>query len=68
MTDRASVRRALADAILAFGGVDDVVVTAGYYPTPNDEGEVEDHEWPAAFAINVTGPYLVADESYKIWK
>jgi rhamnulose-1-phosphate aldolase/alcohol dehydrogenase len=68
MTDRASVRRALADAILAYGGIDDVVVTAGYYPNPNDEGEVEDHEWPKAFAINVTGPYLVADESYKIWK
>ena len=39
-----------------------------YYPNPDDKGEVGDHEWARAFAINVTGPYLVADEAYRIWK
>jgi rhamnulose-1-phosphate aldolase/alcohol dehydrogenase len=68
MTDRMAIRRALAEAILAYGGVDQVVVTAGYYPTPDDNGEVGDHEWARAFAINVTGPYLVADEAYRVWK
>jgi rhamnulose-1-phosphate aldolase/alcohol dehydrogenase len=68
MTDRAAVRRALGDAILAYGGVDQVVVTAGYYPNPDENGEVGDHEWARAFAINVTGPYLVADEAYRVWK
>jgi rhamnulose-1-phosphate aldolase/alcohol dehydrogenase len=68
MTERAAVRRALADAVLAYGGVDHVVVTAGYYPNPDAAGIVADEEWPKAFAINVTGPYLVADEAYRIWK
>ena len=68
MTDRAAIRQALGDAILAYGGVDQVVVTAGYYPNPDETGEVGDHEWARAFAINVTGPYLVADEAWRIWK
>jgi rhamnulose-1-phosphate aldolase/alcohol dehydrogenase len=68
MTDRAAVRQALAGATLAYGGVDHVVVTAGYYPNPDDKGVVADHEWARAFAINVTGPFLVADEAYRIWK
>ena len=63
MTDRAAIRKSLAEAIFAYGGVDQVVVTAGYYPNPDDKGEVGDHEWARAFAINVTGPYLVADEA-----
>jgi rhamnulose-1-phosphate aldolase/alcohol dehydrogenase len=68
MTERATLRQALSEAILAYGGVDQVVVTAGYYPNPNERGEVADEEWARAFAINVTGPYLVADEAYRIWK
>ena len=68
MTDRAAIRRAIAEAILAYGGIDQVVVTAGYYPNPDENGDVGDAEWARAFAINVTGPYLVADEAYRIWK
>jgi rhamnulose-1-phosphate aldolase/alcohol dehydrogenase len=68
MTDREKIRAALAESILAYGGIDQVVVTAGYYPNPDEKGDVADHEWARAFAINVTGPYLVADEAYKIWK
>ncbi len=68
MTDRAKIRAAIAEAILAYGGIDQVVVTAGYYPNPDEKGDVADHEWARAFAINVTGPYFVADEAYKIWK
>jgi rhamnulose-1-phosphate aldolase/alcohol dehydrogenase len=68
MTDRDSVRRALDEVVLAYGGVDHVVVTAGYYPTPDAQGRVADGEWARAFAINVTGPFLVADEAYKLWK
>jgi rhamnulose-1-phosphate aldolase/alcohol dehydrogenase len=68
MTERGSLRQALSEAILAYGGLDHVVVTAGYYPNPDERGEVGDGEWARAFAINVTGPYLVADEAYRIWK
>ena len=68
MTDRAAVQRALADVVLAYGGVDHVVVTAGYYPNPDVNGVVADGEWARAFAINVTGPFLVADEAHRLWQ
>src|SRR5687767_1303575 len=46
MTDRSAVRQALDAVTLAYGGVDHVVVTAGYYPNPDESGNVADHEWP----------------------
>ena len=42
---------------------DDVVVTAGLYPNPDREGRVPDERWADAFAVNVTGPFVVADEA-----
>jgi rhamnulose-1-phosphate aldolase/alcohol dehydrogenase len=66
--DRTAVRRALADVVLAFGGIDHVVVTAGYYATPDAKGNVPDVDWAKSFAINVTGPFLVADEAWRIWR
>jgi NAD(P)-dependent dehydrogenase (short-subunit alcohol dehydrogenase family) len=68
MTDRTSIRRALEEVVFAYGGLDHVVVTAGYYPNPDERGMVGDHEWAKTFAINVTGPFLVAEEAYAIWK
>ncbi len=67
MTDRASVREALADAVLAYGGIDHVVVTAGLYVSPDTEGRIPDAKWADSFRVNVTGPFLVADEAAKIW-
>jgi rhamnulose-1-phosphate aldolase/alcohol dehydrogenase len=68
MTNRESVRHALEDATLAYGGIDHVVVTAGYYPTPDEHGAIDDREWARAFAVNVTGPFVVADEAWRLWK
>ncbi|MFL5606474.1 MAG: bifunctional rhamnulose-1-phosphate aldolase/short-chain dehydrogenase [Gemmatimonadaceae bacterium] len=68
MTDRASIRRALEEVAFAYGGLDHVVVTAGYYPNPDERGVVGDQEWAKAFAINVTGPFFVAEESHRIWR
>jgi rhamnulose-1-phosphate aldolase/alcohol dehydrogenase len=68
MIDRASVRRAFENVVLAYGGIDHVVVTAGYYPTPDQHGQVADEEWPMTFGVNVTGPYIVADEAWRIWQ
>src|SRR5438046_9721783 len=67
VTDRAAVRRALEDVVLAYGGLDHVVVTAGYYPSPDEHGNVADEEWEETFAINVTGPVRVADEGRRVW-
>src|SRR5881296_4173995 len=68
VTDRAAMRRALEDVVLAYGGLDHVVVTAGYYPSPDEHGNVADEEWAKTFAINVMGPFLVADEAWRVWQ
>jgi len=68
ITNRESVAGMLGDAMLAYGGLDAVVVTAGIFVPPDPGGRVEDSEWARTFAINVTGAYMVADEAFKIFK
>ncbi len=63
ITDRASVRAMLDEATLAYGGLDAIVVTAGYFAPPDTSGHVLDEKWALTFAINVTGSYIVADEA-----
>ena len=68
ITDRESVRRMLENAILAYGGLDAVVVTAGIFVPPDKSGRVDDALWAKTFDINVTGAYIVADEAQAIFK
>ncbi|HKQ90948.1 MAG TPA: bifunctional rhamnulose-1-phosphate aldolase/short-chain dehydrogenase [Blastocatellia bacterium] len=68
ITNRESVARMFEEALIAYGGVDSVVVTAGVFVPPDKTGRIEDRLWEKTFAINVTGAYLVADEANKIFK
>jgi rhamnulose-1-phosphate aldolase/alcohol dehydrogenase len=68
ITDRESVRRMWEDALIAYGGLDAVVVTAGIFVPPDKAGHIEDRLWDKTFAINVTGAYLVADEANRIFR
>src|SRR5262245_58323300 len=68
ITDRESVARMFEEALIAYGGIDSVVVTAGIFVPPDKTGRIEDGLWDKTFAINVTGAYLVADEANKIFK
>ena len=68
ITDRASVQRLVRDTVLAYGGIDHVVVTAGIFPTPDATGRVTDAMWRTTFDINVMGGYLVADECRQVWE
>jgi rhamnulose-1-phosphate aldolase/alcohol dehydrogenase len=68
ITDRASVAEMFRNVMLAYGGLDAVVVTAGIFVPPDQTGHIEDELWARTFGINVTGPYIVADESSKIFK
>src|SRR5262249_40099096 len=45
ITDRASVRRMFKDVMLAYGGIDAVVVTAGIFAPPDKAGYIEDRLW-----------------------
>jgi NAD(P)-dependent dehydrogenase (short-subunit alcohol dehydrogenase family) len=67
ITDRASVRRMLEDALVAYGGIDAVVVTAGIFVPPDRGGRVADEDWARTFAINVTGAHVVADEANQVF-
>lgn len=68
ITNRESIARMFAQALLAYGGIDSVVVTAGIFVPPDKTGHIEDRLWDKTFAINVTGAYLVADEAAQILK
>lgn len=67
VTDRLRVREMLRQAILAYGGVDNIIVTAGVYVPPNADGAIPDDKWRLTFDVNVVGSFLVADEAKKIW-
>src|SRR5262249_19623378 len=68
ITNRDSVARMFEDVVLAYGGLDAVVVTAGIFVAPDEAGRIADNQWARTFAINVTGAYTVADEADKIFK
>jgi rhamnulose-1-phosphate aldolase/alcohol dehydrogenase len=67
VTDRTSIVRMLEDTLLAYGGLDSLVVTAGVFFPPGKDGQIEDRQWDRTFAINVTGAYMLADEARKIF-
>jgi rhamnulose-1-phosphate aldolase/alcohol dehydrogenase len=68
VTDRGSVAGMFREAVLAYGGLDSVVVTAGIFVPPDGEGRIEDRQWRLTFDVNVTGAYIVADEASRIFR
>jgi NAD(P)-dependent dehydrogenase (short-subunit alcohol dehydrogenase family) len=65
--DRQSVREMLEQIILAYGGIDTIIITAGVFVTPDKEGRIPDEGWGFTFDINVMGSFIVADEARAIW-
>jgi rhamnulose-1-phosphate aldolase/alcohol dehydrogenase len=68
ITRRESVRAMLEQVLLAYGGIDSVVITAGIFVPPDKDGNIPDDHWAVTYAINVTGSYIVADEAGKVWQ
>src|SRR5215217_7184557 len=68
ITKRESIRSLFGKIILAYGGVDNIIITAGIFVSPDRAGRIPDDKWALTYAINVTGPYLVADEAKQIWQ
>ncbi|HFC11300.1 MAG TPA: bifunctional rhamnulose-1-phosphate aldolase/short-chain dehydrogenase, partial [Anaerolineae bacterium] len=68
ITQRDSVQAMLAQVILAYGGIDNVIVTAGVFVPPSKAGKISDKQWDLTFNVNVKGLYIVADEARKIWE
>jgi rhamnulose-1-phosphate aldolase/alcohol dehydrogenase len=67
LTDRASVRRALEKTVLAYGGLDNIVVTAGVFVPPDREGHISDEQWRTTFDVNVIGAHTAVDEARAIF-
>ena len=68
ITKRESIKALLDQIVLAYGGLDGIAVTAGIFVPPDTTGHIADEKWALTFAINVTGAYLVGDETHKLWK
>ena len=65
VTSESSVRAALEEGVLAYGGVDIVVSNAGVaHSAPIDRLELG--EWERSFAVNATGHFLVAREALRV--
>jgi rhamnulose-1-phosphate aldolase/alcohol dehydrogenase len=67
VTDRDSIRRVVRDALLAYGGIDHVVVTAGVFVAPDRAGRNSDEQWDRTFEVNVMGSYRVVDEARSVF-
>jgi len=67
LTNRASIAQMLENVVVAYGGLDSIVITAGVVFSPGKNGRIEDEQWDRTFAINVRGAYVIADEAHKIF-
>jgi len=61
-----SIKEMFNSAIFAYGGIDDVIVTAGYYPTISEK-EDNINSWSKTFGVNVEGSYNIAVHAKTIW-
>jgi len=68
ITNRSSVQRMFEQIILAYGGIDNIIITAGIFVPPDNGGHIPDDKWSLTYAINVIGAFIVADEARKIWQ
>ena len=58
-----SLAGAAAFAVLQFGGLDAIVNTAAIYPVADSSGRLTDAQWSKTFLVNVTGNYLLAQQT-----
>jgi rhamnose utilization protein RhaD (predicted bifunctional aldolase and dehydrogenase)/NAD(P)-dependent dehydrogenase (short-subunit alcohol dehydrogenase family) len=63
-----SLNDAVGFTVAKFGGIDCVVNTAAIYPVPGPDGELTEAQWANTFLINVTGNYLLARQTEKVFK
>ncbi|MGB1287516.1 MAG: SDR family oxidoreductase, partial [Aggregatilineales bacterium] len=68
ITDRDSVKKMFQQVLLAYGGIDNVIVTAGVFVAPDATGHIPDDKWRFTFDVNVLGGYIVGDEARAIWE
>ena len=68
ITSQSSVAECMRQAILAYGGIDDIIVTAGVFFPPGESGQITAAQWQMTFDVNVRGGYVVAACAAPIWQ
>ncbi len=67
VASEASVRAAVEEALLVYGGLDVIVSNAGIaHSAPIDQMDLAD--WEKSFAVNASGHFLVAREALRVLK
>jgi rhamnose utilization protein RhaD (predicted bifunctional aldolase and dehydrogenase)/NAD(P)-dependent dehydrogenase (short-subunit alcohol dehydrogenase family) len=67
LASSASLAEAVNFTIAQFGGIDIVVNTAAIYPVPGPGGRLSEQQWAKTFQINVTGNFLLAKETERVF-
>ena len=67
MTNRESLSRLFEDVVLAYGGMDTLIITAGVFFPPDSSGRISDSQWRQTYDVNVIGPAMVAEEAHTVW-
>jgi rhamnulose-1-phosphate aldolase/alcohol dehydrogenase len=62
ITCRDSIKAMIQQTLLAYGGIDRIIVTAGVFVAPERDGSLSDEKWKFTFDVNVRGSYNVVDE------
>lgn len=62
ITNRDSIKEMIQQTVLAYGGIDRIIVTAGVFVAPERDGSLSDEKWKFTFDVNVRGSYNVVDE------
>ena len=68
ITNRDTVRDMFTQVILAYGGIDSVIVTAGVFIAEGGDAHQNDKNFDTSFSVNVKGGYIVASEAQSIWE
>ncbi|HEX4596076.1 MAG TPA: bifunctional rhamnulose-1-phosphate aldolase/short-chain dehydrogenase [Bryobacteraceae bacterium] len=63
-----SLAEAVKFTVLQFGGIDVLINTAAIYPVPGADGRVAAAQWSKTFQVNVTGNYLLAEQTEWVFK
>ena len=68
ITKRETVEGLFSEVLLAYGGIDKVIVTAGVFVAEGADMAKNDQIFDLSFGVNVKGGYVVASEAQKIWQ
>jgi rhamnose utilization protein RhaD (predicted bifunctional aldolase and dehydrogenase)/NAD(P)-dependent dehydrogenase (short-subunit alcohol dehydrogenase family) len=68
LTDESAVRRALDRAVLAFGGVDMLVLNAGIFPASRRIAEQPIDEWRKSMSVNLDANLVLLRACYPLLK